>query len=244
MKALGVAAAIQVGKSLFVEQIADEAVLREAWYRVQRGGRAGGVDGVTVDAFRPRADQRVTQLRESLLADTYQPSPVRRVQIPKPSGGVRVLGLPTIVDRIAQTAAERRVTYVALSAEPESSKTDPEQILLSPIFDDGYRLIFEFTRAHILSLDRRGDLETRLVAVHPVLGVVGTKTIYRFNVRLSALAARCTEHLAGAVDLFPPREHSPRASRGQIPVGEANLSFDSKVPSARRPRDEIESPEG
>lgn len=105
MKALGVAAATQVRKSLFVEQMADEAVLREAWYRVQRGGRAGGVDGVTVDAFRPRADRRVTQLRESLLADTYQPSPVRRVQIPKPSGGVRVLGLPTIVDRIAQTAA-------------------------------------------------------------------------------------------------------------------------------------------
>lgn len=105
MKASGVLAATHARKSLLVEQMADEAVLREAWYRVQRGGRAGGVDSVTVDAFRPRADQRVRQLRESLLADTYQPSPVRRVLIPKPSGGVHVLGLPTIVDRIAQTAA-------------------------------------------------------------------------------------------------------------------------------------------
>lgn len=85
--------------------MADEAVLREAWYRVQRGGRAGGIDGVTVDAFRPRADQRLRQLRDGLLGDTYEPSPVRRVQIPKPSGGMRVLGLPTIADRIVQTAA-------------------------------------------------------------------------------------------------------------------------------------------
>ncbi len=132
------------------------------------------------------------------------------------------------LETLRVSVEERRVAYVALSAEPEASKTDPEQILLSPIFDDGYRLIFEFTRAHIVSLDRRGDLETRLVAVHPVLGVVGTKTIYRFSMRLSALAARCAEHLAGAVDLFPPREHSPRNSRTQIPVGEANLSFNSE----------------
>ena len=97
--------ATQVRRSLFIEQMADEAVLREAWYRVQRGGRAGGVDGVTVDAFRPRADQRLGQLRDGLLAGDYEPSPVRRVQIPKPSGGVRILGLPTIADRIAQTAA-------------------------------------------------------------------------------------------------------------------------------------------
>ncbi len=60
---------------------------------------------MTVDAFRPRADARLRQLRESLLKNTYQPSPLRRVQVPKPSGGVRALGLPTIADRIAQTAA-------------------------------------------------------------------------------------------------------------------------------------------
>lgn len=80
-------------------------MLREAWYRVQRGGRAGGVDGITVDAFRPRADQCLRHLRESLVRDEYQAAPVRRVQIPKASGGVRVLSLPTITDRIAQTAA-------------------------------------------------------------------------------------------------------------------------------------------
>jgi group II intron reverse transcriptase/maturase/CRISPR-associated endonuclease Cas1 len=105
MKAFSALAVARARDSLFVEHMADDAVLREAWYRVQRGGRAAGVDGMTVDAFRPRADHRLRQLRDGLLGNTYEPSPVRRVQIPKPSGGVRVLGLPTIADRIAQTAA-------------------------------------------------------------------------------------------------------------------------------------------
>ena len=105
MKTSRALAATQGQASLFIEQMADEVVLREAWYRVQRGGGAGGVDAVSVDAFRPLVDRRLRQLRDSLLRNTYQPSPVRRVQIPKPSGDVRVLGLPTVADRIAQTAA-------------------------------------------------------------------------------------------------------------------------------------------
>lgn len=92
-------------KSLFIEQMADEGVLREAWYRVQRGGKAGGVDGMTVGTFRAQADRRLAELRKSLISDAYRASPVKRVQIPKPSGGWRVLGLPTIADRIAQSAA-------------------------------------------------------------------------------------------------------------------------------------------
>ena len=92
-------------RSLFVDQLADENVLREAWYRVQRGGKAGGVDGVTVATFRPRAERSLLQLSQSLIDETYQPAPVKRVQIPKPSGGWRILGLPTIADRIVQTAA-------------------------------------------------------------------------------------------------------------------------------------------
>lgn len=122
---------------------------------------------------------------------------------------------------------ERRILCVVLSAEPEAWKMDPEQILLSPIFDDGHRLIFEFRRAHILSVSRRGELEIRFVAVDPVRGVVGTKTIHRFDTRLLPLAARCVEHLAGTIDLFPMRERATLAHPTQIPIGEANLSFAS-----------------
>lgn len=85
---------------------------------------------------------------------------------------------------------DRRILYVVLSAEPEAWTTDPEQLLLSPIFDDGHRLIFEFRRAHILSVSRRGDLEVRLVAVDPVRGAIGTKTSERRTCR-SVRPASC-----------------------------------------------------
>ena len=99
------AASTMTHRSWFIEQIADEHMLREAWYRVQRGGKTGGVDGMTVDAFRPHADRRLADLGQALRTGSYVPSPVKRVQIPKPAGGWRTLGLPTIGDRIAQTAA-------------------------------------------------------------------------------------------------------------------------------------------
>jgi len=142
------------------------------------------------------------------------------------------------LETVRMAVDDRYVVFVVLSAGPEASRMDPEQILLSPIFDDGHRMIFEFQRAQVLCVNRRGDLETRLVAVHPVLGVVGTKTVHRFNTRFSALATRCMEHLAGAVDLFPHRGQ-PRQARGiQIPAGEANLLFGGDTGS--RPQRHVE----
>jgi retron-type reverse transcriptase len=105
MMTVGSSTAATARKSLFIEQVADPNMLREAWYRGQRGGRAAGVDGMTVDAFRPYAERRLTELGQALLAETYRPAPVKRVQIPKPTGGWRIVGMPTITDRIAQTAA-------------------------------------------------------------------------------------------------------------------------------------------
>lgn len=91
--------------SPFIEQMADEVLLREAWHRVQRGGKTAGVDGVTVDAFRPHAETRIKALRHALVSGAFIPSPVKRVQIPKAAGGWRLLGIPTVLDRIAHTAA-------------------------------------------------------------------------------------------------------------------------------------------
>ncbi len=122
---------------------------------------------------------------------------------------------------------DRHVVYVVLSAETQPARMDPEPIVLSPIFDDGHRMIFEFQRAQIVSVTRRGDLEPRLVAVHPVLGVVGTQTLHRFNTRFCALAMRCMEHLTGAVDLFPPRPQARQTRRIDIPAGAANLTFEA-----------------
>jgi RNA-directed DNA polymerase len=73
--------------------------------RVVRNGGAPGIDGMTVDDLMPYCRQHWVRIREQLLSGTYVPQPVRRVEIPKPEGkGVRMLGIPTVLDRFIQQA--------------------------------------------------------------------------------------------------------------------------------------------
>jgi hypothetical protein len=120
---------------------------------------------------------------------------------------------------------DRKVLFVVLSGEPGCWKQDPEQALLSPIFDDGHRMIYEFRRAHILTVTARGRVDTRFVAVDPVRGIIGTRTVFNFDIRLMPLTTRCMDHLAGLIDLFPARERVPFSKHTPIPAGEANLLF-------------------
>ena len=69
----------------------------EAAYRAVRANKgAPGVDGVTVEAYGQNLEERLRQLHHELKTGTYEPQPVRRVEIPKPDGGVRMLGVPTV----------------------------------------------------------------------------------------------------------------------------------------------------
>ncbi len=71
---------------------------------VRRNHGAPGIDGVSIEAFEANLDKELSQLQQELSNWTYQPSPVRRVEIPKPDGkGVRLLGIPTVRDRVVQT---------------------------------------------------------------------------------------------------------------------------------------------
>jgi RNA-directed DNA polymerase len=86
--------------------------LGRALRRVEANRGAPGVDGMTTDQLRPWLRQHWASVRVALDAGTYQPSPVRRVVIPKPGGGVRLLGVPTCLDRLIQQATAQVLTLI------------------------------------------------------------------------------------------------------------------------------------
>jgi len=88
-----------------VDKVYAERTLRVAWERVQRNHGAAGVDRQSIDAFAARADKYLAELARDLRAGTYWPQAVRRVMIPKPGRSEqRPLGIPTVKDRVVQTA--------------------------------------------------------------------------------------------------------------------------------------------
>ena len=87
-----------------LEKILDSNNLRLAFKRVKANKGSHGVDGMKVDELPQYLKQNVGTLKESILEGTYRPKPVRRVEIPKPDGGIRLLGIPTVVDRMVQQA--------------------------------------------------------------------------------------------------------------------------------------------
>ena len=97
------------------DQLCSTLYLGVAFKQVKKNKGKPGIDGVTIADFEIRLDEELSQLQEELASWTYQPSPVRRVEIAKPGGkGVRLLGIPTVRDRVVQTTLK---------------------LLLEPIFD-------------------------------------------------------------------------------------------------------------
>ena len=89
--------------SLF-EQVYSDDHLREAFNEVKRNHGSPGVDGVSVEMFENNLDKELGKLQQEVKSYAYVPRPVRRVEIPKPSGGVRVLGVPSVRDRVIQAS--------------------------------------------------------------------------------------------------------------------------------------------
>jgi RNA-directed DNA polymerase len=87
-----------------MEEVCDRENLERAWKRVQRNKGGPGVDGMTIDDAKAYLREHWPGIRVHLLEGTYQPQPVKRVEIPKPEGGVRKLGVPCVVDRLIQQA--------------------------------------------------------------------------------------------------------------------------------------------
>ena len=87
-----------------MEEVVEPRNMKKALKRVMANKGAAGIDGVSVDRLPWYLQRHWPAIREQLLAGTYKPQPVRRVQIPKPSGGMRKLGIPTVLDRFVQQA--------------------------------------------------------------------------------------------------------------------------------------------
>src|SRR5580765_4186599 len=87
-----------------MEEVCERENLKEALRQVKGNKGSAGVDGITVNQLSDYLKQHWPVIREQLLSGTYKPKPVRRVEIPKPDGGIRKLGIPTVLDRFIQQA--------------------------------------------------------------------------------------------------------------------------------------------
>jgi RNA-directed DNA polymerase len=92
-----------------MEAICDPDNIEAALRAVVRNKGAPGVDGITVRQLPGLLKARWPEIEDQLLQGRYQPQPVRRVQIPKPAGGTRDLGIPTVIDRVIQQAVLQRL---------------------------------------------------------------------------------------------------------------------------------------
>jgi RNA-directed DNA polymerase len=93
-----------VGDEGLMERVVERGNLLAALRRVKQNGGSPGIDGMTVEELPGYLGEHWLPIREALLAGTYRPQPVKRVEIPKPGGGVRKLGMPTVLDRFLQQA--------------------------------------------------------------------------------------------------------------------------------------------
>ena len=108
------------GTEKLMEAVVERENMLKAFSRVVSNKGAAGVDGMTVDELKPYLQEHWPRIKEELLEGSYQPQPVRRVEIPKPGGkGMRKLGIPTVLDRLIQQALHQ---------------------VLSPIFDPTFRI--------------------------------------------------------------------------------------------------------
>ena len=95
------------GNQRWMEEVCEGENRRAALKRVRANQGSPGIDGMTVDELAEYLEQHWPAIREQLLNGTYEPKPVLRVEIDKPDGGMRKLGIPTVMDRLVQQAVQQ-----------------------------------------------------------------------------------------------------------------------------------------
>lgn len=151
------------------DRIHSSDVLWEAWRRVRKNKGAAGIDRQTLQAVEELGvDRLLAEIQAELAEGRYRPLPVRRVTIPKPQGGVRPLGIPTVKDRVCQQAArivlepifEADFQPVSYGFRPRRSTTDAKEVLRKS-FISGHQFVFEADiRDYFSSIDHERLLAT------------------------------------------------------------------------------------
>jgi RNA-directed DNA polymerase len=103
-----------------MELIIEQDNMDRAWKQVRANRGAAGPDGMTIAEFPDWCREHWPTIRQQLLDGTYRPQPVRRVTIPKPDGGERLLGIPSVLDRLIQQAVQQVLTPIF---DPEFSES-------------------------------------------------------------------------------------------------------------------------
>ena len=136
--------------SQLLEEILSRENMMRAYKRVVANKGASGVDGITTDEVKEYLIENWEEIRELIRNRKYKPQPVRRVEIPKPNGGVRNLGIPSVVDRIIEQAIAQKLTPIVEPLFSEYSygfrpKRRAQQAVLKLLeyLNDGYTYIVD-----------------------------------------------------------------------------------------------------
>lgn len=104
-----------------LESILDNRNVRRAYEQVMANTGSGGIDGIEIEGFKSHLQSVWPSVKTAIQDGKYQPSAVRKVEIPKPCGGIRTLGIPTLLDRLIQQAIAQRLTLIYDVTFSESS---------------------------------------------------------------------------------------------------------------------------
>ena len=136
--------------SQLLEEILSRGNMTLAYKRVKANKGASGIDGITVEEIDEYVKAHWVEVREQIRKRKYQPQPVRRVEIPKPNGGVRNLGIPNVIDRIIEQAITQVLTPIAEPHFSENSygfrpkrRAQQAVIKLLEYLNDGYEYIVD-----------------------------------------------------------------------------------------------------
>ena len=136
--------------SELLEQILSRENMFAALNKVKANKGAGGIDGIFTEEIDQHLKNNWVEIRDKIRRRKYKPKPVRRVEIPKPNGGVRNLGIPTVVDRVIEQAIAQVLTPIAEPHFSDNSygfrpnrKSQQAIVKLLEYFNDGYTYIVD-----------------------------------------------------------------------------------------------------